>query len=135
MLPVNLVVDQEVHGFRGTVRLPNCCINSYRPDLATITKIELINRVSPCGVLQVLHHWIFLAQRRPFAWMGHQADAGDDGIQFVVALKATASPTQYSDTVVRPNLIEWQIDFVFDRKLIQSEAKVTKHFIDSPPRR
>ena len=28
-------------------------------------------------------------------------------------------------------MIEWQIDFVFDRKLIQSEAKITEYFIDS----
>src|SRR5882672_11364293 len=63
--------------------------------------------------------------------MCHQSNAGDDRIRFVVTLEATAPPAQDSDTIVRPNLIEWQIDFVFDRKLIQSQAKVTEYFIDS----
>src|SRR6266849_3433856 len=82
-------------------------------------------------MLQVFGYRIILAECRPFAWMRHQADTRDDRIRFVVALKATPPLAQYSDTIVRPNLIEWQIDFVFDRKLIQSEAKVTEHCIDS----
>src|SRR6266446_9825274 len=86
-------------------------------------------------MLQVFSYRIILAECRPFARMGHQSNACDYRIRFVVALKATAPPAQKSDTIVRPNLIEWQIDFVFDRKLIQSEAKVAEYFIDSARRR
>src|SRR5258708_40229423 len=82
-------------------------------------------------MLQILSYRIILAECRPFARMCHQPNACDDRIQSVVSLKATAPPPQYSDAIVRPNLIEWQIDFVLDRKLIQPETKITEYFIDS----
>src|SRR5260370_41553321 len=82
-------------------------------------------------MLQVFCNRIILAECRPFARMGHQSDAGDDGIQFVVALKASASAAEDPNAIVRTNLREWKIDLVLDAQLIKTQAKVYEYFLHS----